>query len=55
MLIHNHPSGDPTPSSQDIEVTGRLRRAGELLEIRLIDHMIIGDSYCSMKQEGYFD
>lgn len=55
MLIHNHPSGDPTPSGQDIEVTGRLRKAGELLEIRLIDHMIIGDTYCSMKQAGYLD
>ncbi|MCI2049995.1 MAG: DNA repair protein RadC [Lachnospiraceae bacterium] len=52
MLLHNHPSGDPTPSEQDISVTGRIREAGELLEIRLVDHIIVGDDFYSMKQMG---
>lgn len=56
ILAHNHPSGDPTPSVQDIEVTNRLREASELLGIRLLDHVIVGNgSYISMRNEGYFD
>lgn len=43
LLIHNHPSGDPTPSRQDREVTDRLKRAGELLGITVIDHIVVGD------------
>ena len=43
ILIHNHPSGDPTPSDEDIELTERIASAGELLDIRLLDHVIIGD------------
>lgn len=43
LLIHNHPSGDTTPSRQDHEVTERLKRAGELLGINVIDHIIVGD------------
>jgi DNA repair protein RadC len=41
-LIHNHPSGDPTPSAEDVEITQRLARAGDLLGIRVLDHVIIG-------------
>jgi len=52
-LIHNHPSGDPTPSDQDIKTTRRLAQSGELLGIPVLDHIIIGDgSYVSMKAEG---
>ena len=43
LLVHNHPSGDPTPSAEDREITARLKEASELLGIRLLDHVIIGD------------
>ena len=43
ILVHNHPSGDVTPSREDIEVTKRLRQASELLGVRLLDHIIIGN------------
>ena len=43
LLAHNHPSGDPAPSAEDIELTKRLRDAGELLGIRVLDHVILGD------------
>ena len=53
-LLHNHPSGDPTPSRQDIEATYRVKEAGELIGISLIDHIIIGDNrYVSLKCEGF--
>jgi DNA repair protein RadC len=44
LLAHNHPSGDPAPSAEDVELTKRLREAGELLGIRVVDHVILGDS-----------
>ena len=44
LLVHNHPSGDPTPSDEDIEVTKQMIQAGEMLGIRLRDHIIIGDN-----------
>ncbi len=54
ILIHNHPSGDPTPSREDIELTKRLRDAGELLGIKVLDHIIIGDgSHVSLAEMGY--
>ena len=54
IVAHNHPSGDPSPSQQDIEVTHRLFKASEILGIKLLDHVIIGDGcYTSMKCEGY--
>lgn len=54
VMIHNHPSGDPTPSSEDIAVTRKVKEAGELLDILLLDHIIIGDNrYLSMKAAGY--
>lgn len=53
ILIHNHPSGDPTPSGEDRKMTARIREAGQLLGIRLLDHIIIGDqSYFSFKERG---
>ncbi len=53
LVMHNHPSGDPNPSRQDIALTGKLAEAGNLMEIRLVDHIIIGDRcYCSMKERG---
>lgn len=54
VLVHNHPSGDPTPSPQDIEVTRRLRRVGELVGIRVLDHVIIGEeSFTSFLDCGW--
>lgn len=54
IAVHNHPSGDPKPSQEDIEVTERLKAAGQLLGIPLLDHVIIGDRcYVSLKQKGY--
>lgn len=52
VLIHNHPTGDPTPSREDIEITKRLVAAGELLAIRVIDHIIIGDRFLSFAEQG---
>ncbi|MGS0765276.1 RadC family protein [Syntrophomonas curvata] len=53
ILVHNHPSGDPTPSREDIDITRRLLEAGKLMGIEIIDHVIIGDNkYCSLKAKG---
>ncbi len=53
LLLHNHPSGDATPSRQDVELTGRVKRSGELLGISLVDHIIIGDNtYVSLKEQN---
>ena len=53
ILVHNHPSGDPRPSPQDITVTKELARAGALLDIELQDHVVIGqNSYVSLRREG---
>ncbi len=55
ILMHNHPSGDPTPSAEDLRVTKRLSEAGGLIGITLMDHIIIGDNrYISLKEQGYF-
>ena len=54
MAFHNHPSGDTTPSDQDIQLTNRLYEAGELLGIKVLDHLIIGDgSFTLLKEKGY--
>ncbi|MDR3288103.1 MAG: DNA repair protein RadC [Peptococcaceae bacterium] len=56
ILLHNHPSGDPTPSKEDLEVTGRLTDGGKLLGIHVLDHVIIGDhQYISLKEEGMIE
>jgi DNA repair protein RadC len=53
IVAHNHPSGDPTPSREDITVTKRLVQAGEYIGIELLDHMVIGDSrWVSLKERG---
>ncbi len=53
VLIHNHPSGDPSPSQSDLEITHRLQKAGEIIGIKLIDHIIIGGlDYYSFAEEG---
>lgn len=56
ICFHNHPSGDPVPSPEDIDVTERLKNAGDIIGIDLIDHLIIGDNgrFVSMKEKGYF-
>lgn len=51
ILVHNHPSGSTKPSSQDIEITKRLREAACLFEIKVLDHLIIGDGYYSMSDD----
>lgn len=54
ICMHNHPSGDPSPSKEDIEVTKRLSECGKVLGIELLDHLIIGDQkYVSLKEKGY--
>lgn len=61
VLLHNHPSGDPTPSEADIKVTRDLIRAGQLLKIEVLDHVILGQKtrerqkdYASLRELGYF-
>jgi len=61
IVMHNHPSGIPTPSEADIKVTRDLIRAGQLLKIELLDHVIMGQpcneslkGYCSLQELGYF-
>ncbi len=54
IFVHNHPSGDPSPSREDILLTERLKAAGETVGIRVLDHIIVGDgSYASMLEKGY--
>jgi DNA repair protein RadC len=61
ILVHNHPSGDPTPSEADIKVTRDLIRAGQLLKIEVLDHIILGNrtqeranDFVSLRELGYF-
>jgi len=55
VLVHNHPTGDPTPSREDVEFTNRFAKCGELIGIELLDHVIIGaGTYRSLKEGGYF-
>ena len=53
ILMHNHPSGDPKPSREDIEVTKRIVEAGKIIGIQVLDHIIVGDQYVSLKEKGY--
>ncbi len=54
ILLHNHPSGDPKPSDDDVEITKQLVKAGEILGIEVVDHIIIGHNrYFSFKEKGY--
>jgi DNA repair protein RadC len=53
VVVHGHPSGNPEPSAEDREITGRLKQAGDLLGIKLLDHVVIGDGrYVSFADEG---
>jgi DNA repair protein RadC len=61
LLMHNHPSGDPSPSDGDIKATREIIRAGTLLKIEVIDHVVVGQptpenrkGYCSLRELGYF-
>ncbi|UDI78087.1 DNA repair protein RadC [Staphylococcus taiwanensis] len=56
IVVHNHPSGDVTPSEEDIATTIRLKECGHILGINVLDHIIIGDQkFTSLVEEGYFD
>ena len=53
IIAHNHPSGDPTPSKEDIEVSKRLQQAGQMIGIEVLDHLVIGDArWVSLKERG---
>jgi len=52
ILAHNHPSGDSSPSGEDILFTKRMAEAGKIINIQLLDHIIIGEFYCSFKEQG---
>lgn len=56
LVVHNHPSGDPSPSAEDLAVTSRLRETGALVGIPLLDHCIVGDDrYFSFLERGYMN
>jgi len=56
ILVHNHPSGDPTPSAEDRAVTERLAQAGEILGVRVLDHVVVAErGYVSLREEGVLD
>ena len=56
VILHNHPSGDPTPSQDDIDTTARIKKAGEFIGIPLLDHIIIGNNcYSSFREAGALD
>ena len=53
ILVHNHPSGDPNPSREDLAITDRLVKAGRILDIPVLDHIILGDNrFLSLKEKG---
>jgi DNA repair protein RadC len=54
VLVHNHPSGDPTPSKEDIEITRRLREVGDVMGVRVLDHVIIGKGRYVSMVDGYW-
>ncbi len=55
VFVHNHPSGDPTPSPEDVAITRRLREVGELMGVRVLDHIVIGHGrYVSFARDGYW-
>jgi DNA repair protein RadC len=56
VFVHNHPSGDPTPSLEDLEITKRLVEVSRLVGIRILDHVVIGDGeYASFNERGLLD
>ena len=52
VMVHNHPSGDPTPSIEDINMTRKLKDCSSLIGVNFFDHIIIGDTFCSLSQRG---
>ena len=53
LVVHNHPSGDPTPSGEDLRITAELAQAGRLLDIELLDHVVVGrDRWVSLRAAG---
>ena len=52
ILMHNHPSGVTDPSIEDVEVTRRAVEAGRIIGIEVLDHIIVGDGFCSLKEKG---
>jgi DNA repair protein RadC len=53
IVVHNHPSGDPTPSPDDVAITRAILQAGELLDVKLLDHIIVGNGrFVSLKERG---
>ena len=55
IFVHNHPSGDPTPSKEDIEITRRLREVGDIMGVRVLDHIVVGNGrYVSFVDDGYW-
>jgi len=54
VLVHNHPSGDPTPSAEDIRITRQLVEAGKIIDIKVLDHVVVSppNSRCSMREDG---
>jgi DNA repair protein RadC len=53
ILLHNHPSGDPTPSREDIAVTDRMVKAGKVMDIPVLDHVVLGrETFTSFKDKG---
>lgn len=55
VFVHNHPSGDPTPSREDLEITRRLRDVGDLVGVRVLDHIVVGHGcYVSFVDDGYW-
>ncbi len=52
ILVHNHPSGDPTPSIQDLKATEKIVQMAKMMDVIILDHIIIGDDYYSMKEES---
>ena len=53
IVVHNHPSGDPSPSAEDVRITGDIATGAEMLDIELLDHIVIGgQSHVSMKDKG---
>ena len=56
IMFHNHPSGDPTPSREDVGITRRILQAGELLGIRVLDHLVVGaEGLVSFKERGLLE
>lgn len=56
LFVHNHPSGDPTPSREDLEITSRLKQVGDLMGVRVLDHIVVGNgSYVSFADRGLLD